>query len=451
MSDAVPLSLATDIARRFGLEAEDLEVTPLGRGLINDSFLVQAATGRWVLQRLNGRVFPDPEGIMANLARLGAHLDRQPGLDLAWPTLRPLASGATWTRDAAGGLWRMMSYLPGQPLARIANPGQAAEVGRLLGQFHRAVADLEPAHLRVTLPGFHVTPAYLHQFDRVLAATRTAGVPLPTQGTVVTADTLIPVGEDVHAGEAGSARPAGSITGSLGSVGLSDSAGSVTRVPTAEGLPSTPDLEEALDFFSRRRDGLGELEDARRLGLIPERVVHGDPKLDNLLFDVTGERALALIDLDTVQPGLTLHDIADCLRSCCNRQGEAAQPTAIVFDLGVCRPLLSAYATVTRGLLTPTEVALLYPAIRLLPLELGLRFLTDHLQGDRWFRVTAPGQNLSRARVQFALVASIERQEAPIREAVAACYGDWPCQAALSTGDGRSAGTVRLQDVRPFS
>ena len=398
MKPSPPLPLATDIARRFGLEVEDLEVTPLGRGLINDSFLVRATTGRWVLQRLNGRVFPDPEGIMANLARLGAYLDRQPGLDLAWPTLRRAASGATWTRDEAGDLWRMMSYLPGQPLARIITPGQAREVGRLLGQFHCAVADLEPADLRVTLPGFHVTPAYLRQFDRVMGA----GVPLPIQGMVDSTDTLIAIKNGSNGGEVGSAG----------------------TEPTAEAWPTGTDLDEALDFLARRRDGLGVLEDARRMGLIPERVVHGDPKLDNLLFDVTGERALALIDLDTVQPGLTLHDIADCLRSCCNRQGEAAQPAAIGFDLGVCRPLLSAYATVTRGLLTRTEVTLLYPAIRLLPLELGLRFLTDHLQGNCWFRVTAPGQNLARARAQFALVASIERQEAPIREAIAAGFGD---------------------------
>ena len=398
MKTAPSPALVASIARRFGLEADDLEVGPLGRGLINDSFLVRTASGRWVLQRLNGQVFPDPEGIMANLAQLAAHLARQPRIDLVWPSLRTLASGATWTRDEAGDLWRMMSYLPGQPLARIITPGQAREVGRLLGQFHCAVADLEPADLRVTLPGFHVTPAYLRQFDRVMGA----GVPLPIQGMVDSTDTLIAIKNGSNGGEVGSAG----------------------TEPTAEAWPTGTDLDEALDFLARRRDGLGVLEDARRMGLIPERVVHGDPKLDNLLFDATGQRALALIDLDTVQPGLTLHDIADCLRSCCNRQGEAAQPAAIGFDLGVCRPLLSAYATVTRGLLTRTEVTLLYPAIRLLPLELGLRFLTDHLQGNCWFRVTAPGQNLARARAQFALVASIERQEAPIREAIAAGFGD---------------------------
>ncbi len=374
MRTAPPLALAASIARRFRLEAEELEVSPLGRGLINDSFLVRTATGRWVLQRLNGQVFPDPEGIMANLARLDAHLARQPRLDLVWPTLRTVASGATWTRDEAGATWRMMSHLPGEPLTAITTPGQAAEVGRLLGEFHRAVADLEPAHLRVTLPGFHVTPAYLRQFDRVLAA----GVPPRVQGT--------------------------------------------------EALRSDPDLEEALDFLARRREGLAEVEDARQAGLIPERVVHGDPKLDNLLFDATGQGAVALIDLDTVQPGLTLHDIADCLRSCCNRQGETAQPAAIGFDLVVCRPLLATYATASQGLLNPTEIALLYPAIRLLPLELGLRFLTDHLHGNRWFRVTAPGQNLARAKVQFALVAAIERQETLIRQEIVACFGQRPAQ-----------------------
>lgn len=423
MKTAPPLALATSIARRFGLEAEELEVSTLGRGLINDSFLVQAASGRWVLQRLNGQVFPDPEGIMANLARLDAHLTRQPRLDLVWPTLRTVASGATWTRDESGDLWRLMSYLPGQPLGVISTPRQAAEVGRLLGEFHRAVADLEPAHLRVTLPGFHVTPAYLRQFDRVLAA----GAHPRVQGNKENVGSAVPrirVSKNGRTGAAGSVSAAGS-AGSVGSGVAEDSVGvmGADTMPVGEALRSDPDLDAALDFIARRREGLDALEAARQAGLIPERVVHGDPKLDNLLFDATGRRALALIDLDTVQPGLTLHDIADCLRSCCNRQGETAQPAAIGFDLAVCRPLLAAYATATRGLLTPTEIALLYPAIRLLPLELGLRFLTDHLQGNRWFRVTAPGQNLARARAQFALVASIEQQEAPIREAVAACFG----------------------------
>jgi Ser/Thr protein kinase RdoA (MazF antagonist) len=172
-----------------------------------------------------------------------------------------------------------------------------------------------------------------------------------------------------------------------------------------------------------RRESLDLLEQARAAGQIPERLVHGDPKLDNLLFDAEGRRALALIDLDTVQPGLTLHDIGDCLRSCCNRQGESASKSRVGFDLAVCLPLLQAYADRTQGLLVPAEVTLLFAAIRLIPFELGLRFLTDHLQGNPWFRVSAPGQNLAKARIQFSLVADIEGKEREIQAIIAACFG----------------------------
>jgi Ser/Thr protein kinase RdoA (MazF antagonist) len=165
---------AARIAQRFALASGPLLIEPLGRGLINESFKVTAGTDRWVLQRINGQVFADPEGIMANLSRLAAHLARQEGLDLTWPALAQTAEGATWTRDEEGAVWRLMTFIPGQPLERIEGAAQAAEVGRLLGAFHRAVADLDPASLRVTLPGFHVTPGYLEPFDRVAREAVTA-------------------------------------------------------------------------------------------------------------------------------------------------------------------------------------------------------------------------------------------------------------------------------------
>jgi Ser/Thr protein kinase RdoA (MazF antagonist) len=147
------------------------------------------------------------------------------------------------------------------------------------------------------------------------------------------------------------------------------------------------------------------------------RVTHGDPKLDNLLFAADADRALCLIDLDTVQPGLVHHDIGDCLRSCCNRRGESADG-AVRFDLDTCGAILGGYADAAAGLLSADEIPLLYAAIRLLPLELGIRFLTDHLQGDRWFRVREHGQNLAKARVQLALVADIEARQAAIEDLV---------------------------------
>lgn len=353
------LGTAKRITQRFAITRGPLAIEPLGRGLINDTFRVSSGADRWVLQRINDQVFPDPEGIMANLSHLAAHLARQGVLDLTWPELARTIEGATWTRDEEGAIWRLMSFIPGQPLATVESDRQAAEVGRLLGAFHRAVANLDPASLKVTFPGFHVTPSYLESFDRVAL-------------------------------EAVTAPPIG--------------------------------LDETLGFVATRRTGLDVLERARAAGLLPERVIHGDPKLDNLLFDATGRRALALIDLDTVQPGLTLHDIGDCLRSCCNRRGESADQSGVTFDLEVCRPLLQAYGDQTHGLLGPAEVEFLFATIWLIPFELGLRFLTDHLQGNRWFRVSAPGQNLAKARVQFALVADIERKEREIQAIIAGCF-----------------------------
>jgi Ser/Thr protein kinase RdoA (MazF antagonist) len=177
------------------------------------------------------------------------------------------------------------------------------------------------------------------------------------------------------------------------------------------------DTAGALAFIDARRALAGVLDEALADGRTRLRLIHGDPKVDNLLFDADGARALCLIDLDTVQPGLVHHDIGDCLRSCCNRAGEAGADS-VRFDLGLCEALLAGYAEATAGLLSEAEIELIVPAIRLIPLELGIRFLTDHLRGDRWFRVRHRGENLTKARRQLALVADIERQGAAIETVV---------------------------------
>jgi hypothetical protein len=168
-------------------------------------------------------------------------------------------------------------------------------------------------------------------------------------------------------------------------------------------------------FIEQRRVGVSALEDARRDGRLPSRPIHGDPKLDNFLFDCASHRAVSLIDLDTVQPGLVHYDIGDCLRSCCNPAGESPKEVSDVhFDLDIARAILTGYLAQAR-FLTADDFRYLYDAIRLVPLELGLRFLTDHLEGDRYFKVTHRGHNLHRARVQFKLVEHIERAEPEIR------------------------------------
>jgi Ser/Thr protein kinase RdoA (MazF antagonist) len=351
------------IAERFATGAPVVSVVPFGSGLINDTYLVRAGEGGFVLQRVNPRVFPAPERIIANLAVLSEHLTRHGDPGLRLPALIPAADGAPWVRDAEGVVWRLMTLIPdARALPRVETDAEAAEVGRVLGTFHRLVSDLPAERLAITLPGFHDTPAYLERFTQVLQ----------------------------HGG----------------------------------GFCHTPEVRAAIREVAAGRAGVEVLEMARRQRRLPERVTHGDPKLDNILFDLAGRRALSLVDLDTVQPGLWLQDLGDCVRSCCNRRGEApgGEPAAEL-DLGLFAALLGAYAEETRSLLAPVETALVYEAVRLVPFELGLRFLTDHLEGDRYFRVSAPGENLAKARVQLALAADVARKERAIRALASARLG----------------------------
>jgi len=149
------------------------------------------------------------------------------------------------------------------------------------------------------------------------------------------------------------------------------------------------------------------------------RTIHGDLKINNILFDITDQRAVSIIDLDTVKPGLFQYDIGDCLRSACNGQREDGNTSAVHFDVDICRLILKDYLSAAGDILTEFDYRYLYDSIRLLPLELGIRFLTDYLDGNPYFKVDFPEHNLVRALVQFQLTASIEQQEKQIREMLA--------------------------------
>ncbi|MFP4279705.1 MAG: phosphotransferase enzyme family protein, partial [Halochromatium sp.] len=178
----------------------------------------------------------------------------------------------------------------------------------------------------------------------------------------------------------------------------------------------------ALEQIEARTALIPILQQARMNASLLVSVTHGDPKLDNVLFARDADRALCLIDLDTLQPGLRQHDIADCLRSCCNRVGDGNQAPRAHFDLNLCRALLGGYAELAAPLFDRAALAFLYPAIRLIPLELAMRFLADYLQGDRYFRVVRPQQNLDKALIQLALVADIEAKRADIERIIGDCF-----------------------------
>jgi Ser/Thr protein kinase RdoA (MazF antagonist) len=355
--DLPDLKQAARAAGQFSDEPA-LGVGSLGRGLINDTFLVSGAAYRFVLQRINHRVFPDPAAVMANLRILTDQV-RQHQSDPAargWrlPEIIRTRTGEDLHRDGEGGYWRALSFIEGaRGLESLETEFQAEQVGHALGRFHALAGSIPAAALSDTLPGFHIAPGYLARFDEAAARPRPE--------------------------------------------------------------PDPADLREALAFVAARRAGIAVLEEAKARGELRMRVIHGDPKLDNVLFDEATGRAVSLIDLDTVKPGLIHYDLGDCLRSCCNRAGETAGTVEARFDLDVCHAILRGYLGEARAFLTAADRDYLYDAIRLLPFELGLRFLTDHLAGDVYFKVEERGQNLHRARVQFRLAGSVEGQRTTLQ------------------------------------
>lgn len=360
-----------ELAARFAIGGAVETVQPLGNGNVNDTYRVLTSTGQsYVLQRLNTSVFRQPELVMANLERLTRHCQERgdrAGCRLPSPVpLRPGTprsdSGGSLLREPDGSAWRLLSFIAGaRSVDVLESSDQAEQIGRALGRFHALVHDLPGEQLHDTLEGFHVTPRYLAHYQQVLERARQTGTPAPC-----------------------------------------------------------PESDHCQRFVEERRQLVPVLEQALASGRLQLRPVHGDPKVNNVLLCQHTGQAVALVDLDTVKPGLLHTDIGDCLRSACNPAGEEVTDLAAVqFNLELAEALLRGYLGEARGCLSQADLELLYDAIRLLPFELGLRFYTDHLAGNVYFKTSHPRQNLDRALVQFRLTESIEAQEGAIRRLIA--------------------------------
>lgn len=333
-----------DIAGKFSPVAENLQ--PLGNGHINDTYLVYDRNNPFVLQKINSRVFPKPELMMANLDALNQHVEKTTGKDcpLTIPKLLPVETGGNFFKDDNGEVWRALTYIENsESLETIVNPWEAEQVGIALGQFHCLTRDLDAGSLFDTLPGFHIAPGYLAHYRRI------------------------------------------------------------------QSLSSVPAEPFCSDFIERYQHIVDDLESAKVNGLLTVRTIHGDPKLNNFLFDKGSRHIVGIVDLDTVKPGLIHYDIGDCLRSCCHDLETNA------FDLKTCGIILTAYLKEMGAYFTESDYEYLYPAIRLIPFELGLRFYTDYLEGNRYFKVSEPDENLHRAIGQFHLCDSVIAQETGVK------------------------------------
>ncbi len=352
------------VAQQFTPQGKVLDIREYGNGNVNDTFLVTLEAPPelpFILQRLNTRVFRQPELVMGNLRTVTEHVLKR--LERA-----PLSPGRRWevprvllTQDGQdhwispdGSFWRALSFIDAaQTFDTIKDTAHAHEVGRALGMFHNLLSDLPAAKLADTLEGFHVTPRYLKHYDEVLAK---------------------------------------------------------------KGAGQSPEVDYALQFVGERRAWAHVLEEAKAQGRLSLRPIHGDPKVNNVMMDTFSGQAVSLVDLDTVKPGLVHYDIGDCLRSGANPLGEETEHWETVrLDPELCRAIIQGYLSLARDFLTEHDYAYLYDAMRLIAFELGLRFFTDYLAGNVYFKARHREHNLVRALVQFKLTESIESQEAAMR------------------------------------
>ncbi|MEH2434091.1 MAG: aminoglycoside phosphotransferase family protein [Nostoc sp.] len=349
------------IADQFAGLGKVTGVKAFGSGNINDTFLVDIDSSEeqyFVLQRINTQVFRQPQLIMQNMRTFTEHVRKRlqhTPLNRRWEVPRVLSTkdAQDYCRDGDGSFWRAISFIEGsQSFDTMRDRSHAKEIGYALGMFHNLISDLPPEKLADTLQGFHITPLYLQHYEEVLAKT--------------------------------------------------------TACQSSE-------VNYCLQFVSDRQTFAHILENAKVEGKLPLRLMHGDPKINNVMFDTATLQAVSVIDLDTVKPGLVHYDIGDCLRSGCNPAGEETENwDSVYFDTDLCQGILQGYLSVAKAFLTENDYAYIYDAIRLIAFELGLRFFADYLAGNVYFKIKHPEHNLARAIVQFKLTESIESQKTQI-------------------------------------
>jgi aminoglycoside phosphotransferase (APT) family kinase protein len=354
------LTTATAVITRFDVPAPVTALEPVGGGHIHETFRVTAGGRRWLLQRVNTRIFVDPRRVAANLAVIGAHVARncaQPPADLAaevaqmeFPTPVPARDGAVVVVDDDGATWRMTGWVDGAlALATARGPHDCEVAGRAFGTLHRLLDDLVPGRVTEVLPLFHDTLGRLAQL--ATAAER-------------------------------------------------DAAGRCADCAR--------EVEVLLDYV----DLAPRLADQAADDAFPTRVVHNDAKLANVLLRADGRGWRAVIDWDAAGPGLRLHDFGDLVRSLVSPAAEdEPDPRQVVVDPARYQALVGGYLTTAGPRLTAAERASLLLAGQVITLEQAARFLTDHLQGDVYYRTTEPGHNLRRARAQIALLQQLIARE----------------------------------------
>ena len=352
----VTQELLRQAAEAFAFDRPAGEAERFGAGHINDTFAVWAAdrSKRWILQRINTDTFTDPAGLMENVTGVTAYLRRQiieRGGDPDRETLNviPTLDGKPYYTDTEGGAWRAYIFVEGTVcLQKVENERDFYTTAETFGNFQNQLAGYPAATLHETIARFHDTPNRYANFEKALAA-------------------------DVM----GRAKEVG------------------------------PEIA----FIRAREADCRVLVDQLAAGVLPLRVTHNDTKLNNVLIDQATGKGICVIDLDTVMPGLSAYDFGDSIRFGANDCAEdEPDQSKVHFSLHLYKVFAEGYLAAAGSAMTEAERRSLPWGAKLMTLECGIRFLTDYLEGDHYFKISRPDQNLDRARTQFTLVQGMERE-----------------------------------------
>ena len=340
-------TLLQEVLKHFPLDGTAVSCERYGCGHINVTYLAVTETGhRYILQKINDRIFKDVAGLMENIAGVTAYLRRQQPDPRRVLTLVSTCDGTTYLEQ--DGFWRVYEFVEGSICLQLPETAEDFYQSAVaFGEFQQQLKDYPAATLHETLPNFHNTVDRYRIFHETLAAD--------------------PMGRAAS-------------------------------------------VQKEIDFLLAREQEAGTLVSLLREGKLPLRVTHNDTKLNNVMLDDATRTPLCVIDLDTVMPGLSAYDFGDSIRfGAATAAEDETDLSKMEMDLELFRTYTRGFLKACPGL-TELERQMLPMGAKLMTLECGMRFLTDYIDGDHYFAVHREGHNLDRCRTQLKLVADMERK-----------------------------------------